>query len=81
MAIQIGIGLSTEKDPLAAAQFATRQAGARLKAEKVDLAIVFSSVEFAHPMVLQTISNAIRQAPIVGCSSLRRRLSRYIRLS
>jgi len=70
MAIQIGIGLSTEKDTLQAAQAAARQAKSNIHAEKINLAIVFSSAEFAHSTVLKTISSLLGPIPMVGCSSL-----------
>ncbi len=70
MAIRIGIGLSTENDTLQAAQAAVRQARANIAAEKIDLAIVFSSIEFAHPSFLKTITSLLGQVTIVGCTGL-----------
>ena len=70
MAIQIGVGLSTEKDPLHAAQEAVRQAKTNIKTEHIDLAIVFSSLEFAYPAVQKTISDLLGPVATVGSSSL-----------
>ncbi|MDD5166358.1 MAG: FIST N-terminal domain-containing protein [Candidatus Omnitrophica bacterium] len=68
MAIQIGIGLSTQKDPFLAAKEATSQARSNLHGTKINLAIVFSSVELASPTLLKYISNYAGDPPIVGCS-------------
>ena len=45
--MNIGIGLSIEKDPILAAREATRLASLNLHSQKIDLAIVFSSVDLA----------------------------------
>jgi hypothetical protein len=70
MAIHLGIGLSTEKDSLQAAQIAIRQAKTSIGTAKISLAIVLSTVEFAHTTVLKTISGFLGEVPIVGCSSV-----------
>jgi len=70
MTIRVGIGLSTEKDLQQAARDAVSQARASIHVQKLDLAIVFSSVEYAHPLVLSTISSLSGAIPVVGCSSL-----------
>lgn len=70
MAIQIGIGLSTEKDTLQAAQAAVRQARKNISTEKIDLAIVFGSVEFAHANFLKTVAGLLGRVSIIGCSGL-----------
>jgi len=70
MAITIGIGLSLEKDPLKAAQAAVSQAKTNIHTEKVDLAFVFSSIEFAQTTVLKIISGALGSLTLVGCSSM-----------
>lgn len=70
MAIQIGIGLSTENDTLQAAQAAVRQARKNIRTEKIDLAIVFSSIEFAHPTFLKTVSGLLGPVSIIGCTGL-----------
>jgi hypothetical protein len=70
MAIQIGIGLSIEKNPLQAVREAVRLARINLGTEKIDLAIVFSSIEFAHSNILKTIADLLDQVSLIGCSSL-----------
>lgn len=69
MAIAVGLGLSKEKDTLKAAQEAAKQAQANIRTEKIDLAIVFSSLEFAHLSVLKSLYNLLGPAAIIGCSS------------
>lgn len=70
MAIFTGIGIGTQNDPLQAAQEALRQAKSNLGAKKIDFALVFSSVEFAHLTVIKAISNQLGNIPVTGCSSL-----------
>jgi len=70
MAIRAGIGLSTAKDHIQAAKEAFSQARMNIYKDKYDLAIVFSSIEFAHPGTLKTIANLLGDIPIIGCSSL-----------
>ena len=70
MSIQVGIGLSIEKNPLHAAQLAARQALLNLKEKSASLAIVFSSVEFAQAEILAAIADILGPTPVVGCSSL-----------
>ncbi|MFA5144912.1 MAG: FIST N-terminal domain-containing protein [Candidatus Omnitrophota bacterium] len=71
MGIQIGIGLSTEKDVFRATQAAVMQAKSNIHTEKIDLAIVFSSIEFAaHPAFLKIASSLLGSARIVGCTGL-----------
>lgn len=70
MSIQVGVGIGTEKDPLRALQTAVKQARHSLGSDKVDLAIVFSTIEFAYPAVFTTLSSLLEPTPIIGCSSL-----------
>jgi len=66
--MQAGIGISTAKDLHQAAKEAVEQA--RIKISKnINLAIVFSSIEFAHPVILKTISRLLGSVNIIGCSS------------
>ena len=67
--MNIGIGLSTEKNPILAAKEATGIASINIYKEKIDLAIVFSSVDFSCPALLRTVSFYLRDGvPIIGCS-------------
>ncbi len=70
MAIKAGIGLSTTRDHILAAREATNLALRNIFTDKVDLAIVFSTVDFAHPGTLKIISGLLGQVPILGCSGL-----------
>jgi len=70
MAIQVGIGLSTAKDLIQATKEAVNQASTNIHTDKIDLAVVFSSIEFAHTGVLKTIGSLLGSVPIIGCSSL-----------
>ena len=70
MAIKVGLGIGTAKDTLQATKEAIEQARSNMQNEKIALAIVFSSIEFAHPTVLKTISKLLGAVDIVGCSSL-----------
>ncbi|MCM8801208.1 MAG: FIST C-terminal domain-containing protein [Candidatus Omnitrophica bacterium] len=69
MAIKVGIGVSIHKDPLQAAKEATEEAKSKLK-EDVSIGFIFSSIEFAHPIVLKVIKDLIQSAPLIGCSGL-----------
>lgn len=70
MAIHIGTGLSTASDHIQAVKEAVKEAQTNIHSEKIDLAIVFSSIEFAHQRVLKTINDLLEPAPLIGCSSL-----------
>lgn len=67
--IEVGIGVSTQKDPIRAAEEATAHARKGFN-KKIDLVIVFSSIDLAcHPLLL-TINNLLGAVPLVGASSL-----------
>lgn len=70
MAIKAGIGIGTDRNPLAAVQNALRQAKTNIQTEKIDLAVVFSTIEFADSSVLKTIKNLLGPVSLVGCSTL-----------
>ncbi len=70
MAIQVGIGLSRETNPILAAKEAVRQAKINLDSEKIDLAIAFSSTNLAYPGLLKTIASCLSGAPLLGCSGM-----------
>jgi hypothetical protein len=69
MSIQVGIGIGTEHDPRTAVYTAANQAKQNLRSEKIDLALVFSSIEFSHSSVLKIVSSLLGAPPILGCSS------------
>ncbi len=66
--INIGLGLSTEKNPTLAIKEALRKAIISLPNKKANLAIVFSSPGNAHPNVLKTISYSMPGISIIGAS-------------
>lgn len=70
LTMHIGIGTSTGRDHIRAAREAVEGALKHLGNNKVDAAMVFSTVEFAHPQVLRTIRRALNDVPLFGASSL-----------
>ena len=68
--ISIGLGLSRERDAIKAVKEAMQQARADLSKEKIDLAIVFSSIDFAHPVTIKTINSLLREVPVIGCTGV-----------
>lgn len=67
--MQIGVGLSLKKDPISAAKEAIISARLELKSEKIDLAMVFSSIDLASGSLLKTINLSLEETvPIIGCS-------------
>ena len=70
MSIRVGLGLSTEKNHFKAAKEATNQAEKMLGSIRVDLAVVFSSIQFAYANTPRIIAGLLGDIPIIGCSSL-----------
>ncbi len=68
MTIKAGIGLSTEKDPAQAAREAIRLAKSNIGKDKIDLAVIFSSTDFASHTLLKTIAAYLEGVPLIGCS-------------
>ncbi len=68
--MQVGVGVSIAKDYIEAAKEALFRAKKYITKDKIDFAIVFSTVEFAHPLFLKTISRLLGPTTIVGSSSL-----------
>lgn len=66
--LNVGIGVSTEKDIAQAVKEAMLKARSSIYKEKVDLAIVFSSINFARPTAIKIISNLLGPVPIIGAS-------------
>jgi len=66
--INVGVGLSTEKDIGRAVKEVMQQARATINKESIDLALVFSSTEYANPLTTKIISNLVGSAPVIGCS-------------
>ena len=70
LSMHIGIGTSTSRDHIQAAKEAVESARLGLGKKKIDVAFVFSTIDFAHAVVLKTIAELLGDTPILGCSSL-----------
>lgn len=66
--ISVGIGASQKKDSVKAAREALLEAKLSLNKEKIDLVILFTTVEHSHPNTIKTIANFLGPVPILGCS-------------
>lgn len=67
--MDIGIGKSAALGLIEAGRTAAREASEQLGGGIPDLAVVFSSIKYAHPRVLQTIRSTLGGAPLVGMST------------
>lgn len=70
MTILAGVGLSTQKNSVLAAKEAVIQARQSLFGAAIDLAIVFTTIEFSNSPLIKTLSNYLPGAQIIGCSGL-----------
>jgi len=68
--MNISFGFSENKDHIQATNEAVGQAIVGLGKIRADLAIIFTTIEFAHPLVLKIANNLLNGIPILGCSSL-----------
>ncbi|HNX80719.1 MAG TPA: FIST N-terminal domain-containing protein [Candidatus Omnitrophota bacterium] len=66
---QIGVGASTQRDYILAVKEAMQQARATIYNAKIDLTIVFTSSEFAHPNTLKTVKDIVGDSALIGCST------------
>ncbi len=69
MSIQIGLGLSTQRDPILAAKEAVIKARTDIYNAKISLALVFSSIDLSGSTTLKVIANFIEGAQILGIST------------
>lgn len=70
MAIQSGVGSSKKSnDAFEAGRSAARLALDRMGAANPDLTVVFSSVIFDQPGLLQGVQTVVGKSPLVGCST------------
>lgn len=67
--MKISFGFSQLKEHIRAANEAIGQAVIGLGNVPASLAFIFTSAEFAHPLVLTTANNLLGEIPILGCSS------------
>lgn len=68
--MNVSFGFSRTRDHILAANEAVGQAIIGLGNIPADLALVFTTVEFTHPLVLKTANNLLGDVPILGCSTL-----------
>jgi len=68
--MNVSFGFSQAKDHIQATNEAVGQAMIGLGRTNADLAIIFTTLEFAHPLVFIAANNLLGEIPIVGCSSL-----------
>ncbi|MDD5771301.1 MAG: FIST N-terminal domain-containing protein [Candidatus Omnitrophica bacterium] len=68
--MNISLGFSENKDHIQAVNEAVGQAIIGLGKTRKDLAVIFTTIEFAHPLVLRITNNLLGGVPILGCSSL-----------
>ena len=68
--MNIGLGFSESKDQIQATNDAIAQALVALGNLHASLAFIFTTTEFANPIVLKTANNLLEGIPILGCSSL-----------
>jgi len=67
--MRVGIGVSTELDYIKAAREAVEKAKIAINAQNIDFALLFTTTEFSHPLVLQTTAHLIDPIPLLGASS------------
>jgi len=67
--LRIGVGTSKNRDCLQAVHEAVAHAKTNLGKETADLAIVFATTEFSHPIVARILSNLLDKTPLIGASS------------
>lgn len=66
--IEVGVGLSTERNPAQAAESAIGLAKSRLRTKKIDLVFVFSSINLAYPTLLKAVHTLLGAVPVIGSS-------------
>ena len=67
--MNVSFGFSQLKEHIQATNEAAGRAILGLRGDPASLAFIFTSVEFAHPLVLKTANNLLGEIPIFGCSS------------
>ncbi|MCM8780665.1 MAG: FIST C-terminal domain-containing protein [Candidatus Omnitrophica bacterium] len=69
MSIKAGVGFSTEKDTLRACTEALQIASINLQKDKIDLAIIFTSLDFVYSKALKTVKALLGPTTVLGGSS------------
>ncbi len=67
--MKLGVGVSSAKETVYAVRDAFTEAAHALGNERPDLAIVFSTIEFAHLSTVKTLSSLLVSVPFIGCTS------------
>jgi len=68
--MRIGIGISQKSDIISALQEVIKQAKKQLTGERPNIGFIFTSMEFASPVILKTLNLYFPQVPIVGATTL-----------
>ncbi len=66
--IAVGIGVSCDKNIFKAIKEALQQAKLNLCQKEINLAIVFSTINFTQSNTIQTITDTLKAVPVIGCS-------------
>ncbi|MFZ5801395.1 MAG: FIST signal transduction protein [Candidatus Omnitrophota bacterium] len=69
MATFIGLGFSEDKDPYIAAREACLLAKSRIKPERLDLTLVFSTVNYSNSEIIRGVFEVAAAPPLIGTSS------------
>ncbi len=70
MAVSVGVGISTQKDPSTAAREAVEKAKLKLIGNyDADVALVFSTISLSTISLLRTIARNLADIPVIGCST------------
>ncbi|MFA6358266.1 MAG: FIST N-terminal domain-containing protein [Candidatus Omnitrophota bacterium] len=67
--MKVSLGFSQLKEHVQATNEAVGEAIVGLKNSPASLAFIFTSKEFAHPLVLKTANNLLGEVPVLGCNS------------
>ena len=67
--MQVGVGFSVKEDYLQTTQEAVNSAYSSLGKQTADLAILFTTKEFNHPLDLKSILKTLGEIPLLGASS------------
>jgi hypothetical protein len=67
--MQVGVGFSIKEDYIQTTQEAINNAYSSLGKQTADLAILFTTKEFNHPLALENISKTLGEIPLLGAIS------------
>ena len=69
MPIQVAIGFSQDKNPEVAAKNAAFEAKSNLGADRIDAAIIFSTVHYNPERTIPILQRVLNNAPMLGTST------------